>query len=112
MAKMARKISGPKKELKATIEKAKKAKKTTLPSSKDLKKYAKAEKDAEMKNFREKTVTNPSHQKDLARMSGATAAKAASLKQQERYAKGKPMKLSKIGAAGAKAERRTLKSFK
>ncbi len=84
MAKMARKISGPKKELKAAIEQVKKSRKAS-PSL---------------------------HQKELARMSGATAAKAASLKQQERYAKGKPMKLSKIGAAGAKAERRTLKSFK
>lgn len=52
------------------------------------------------------------HQQDLARMSGATATRAASKKQQERYAKGKPMKLSKIGAAGARAERRTLRSFK
>lgn len=52
------------------------------------------------------------HQRDLARMSGATATKAASKKQQQRYAKGKPMKLSKIGAAGMKAERRALKSFK
>lgn len=83
-----------------------------MKKNNSFKKYAKAEKNAAMKNFREQTVTNPSHQKDLARMSGATAARAASKKQQKRYAKGKPMKLSKIGAAGKKAERRTLKSFK